>query len=283
MRFVRYNLTNKSYKKEEKMKKILLSLLLTIELFAKLVQAPILTLDNQNNWAMIEVENIEVGVSGFAFHKIDETHSTILKSVVVESFDKKSKKARVRLKEFKGLKNNALPHGDWKLESGDSVVLAFAYDRALLIAPNEEIYHRVSKSVNIQWMHPDIFATILSFNGHPTPLKSDFLSMSRESSVGVVFIYLDKRVFTVDAKSFKILSISDAPLTQESVNLPFYTRVPEIDAAWWGEGSSRLKEYAPHYYKLLVESNRKNRALYEIVKNSNKKVSSLIDEFEIKE
>jgi hypothetical protein len=265
------------------MKRLLLLLVVSMELFARVVYSPIATIDREKNQVTINIDTIDVGMSGFAVHKIDETHNSILKSVVVKSFDRVSGVATLKLSEFKSLKNNALPQGDWKLEVGDSVVLAFAYDRALLIAPSEEIYYRISKSVKIQWVHPDIFATILSFKGHPTPLKSDFESMSSESSIGVVFIYLDKRVFTVDAKSFKILSISDAPLTQESVTLPFYTRVPEIDAAWWGEGSSRLKEYAPHYYELLVENNRKNRELYKIVKNSNKKVSSLINEFEIKE
>jgi hypothetical protein len=159
-------------------------------------------------------------------------------------------------------------------------VLAFGYTRGLLIAPNEEIYHRITKSSNLQWIHPDIFATILSFNGHPTPLRSDFTEMSSSASVGLVFIYLDRRVYTLDAKSFKILTITDAKLEQKEPNLPFYTRVPEIDAAWWGEGSDELDEYEPHYYKLMIEANLNNKELYEIVKNGGEKLKYLLEEFD---
>jgi len=143
-----------------------------------------------------------------------------------------------------------------------------------LIAPSEEIYHRITRSVkNLQWVHPDIFATILSFNGHPTPLREDFTRLSIETSVGLIFIYLDEKLFTVDARSFKILTITDAKLKQDSTQLPFYTRVEEIDAAWWGEGSDELESYEPYYYEVLTKANPNNKALEEIVKNFKVKVS----------
>jgi len=108
--------------------------------------------------------------------------------------------------------NDSLPTGKYTAEVGDTVELAFAYNRALLIAPSEEIYHRITQSVQTQWIHPDLFATILSYTGHPSPLKSDFYKMSDATSTGLLFIYLDKHVYTLDMKSFKILSISNAPL-----------------------------------------------------------------------
>jgi hypothetical protein len=61
---------------------------------------------------------------------------------------------------------------------------------------------------------------------------------------------------------------------------PFYTRVEKIDANWWGAGSSEMETYAPHYYELLVEANKKNKQFYEIVK-SHKELHGLADEFEI--
>jgi len=82
-------------------------------------------------------------------------------------------------------------------------------------------------------------------------------------------------------KSFKILSISDAKLKQTKVHLPFYTRVNNIDADWWGAGSSRMDSYAPHYYELLVANNKTNKQLYKIIKNSDAKLHYLLDEFEI--
>jgi len=263
------------------MKYILLLLLAIFELNAAVVKSPIVTLDSNENIATIKIDKIDVGMSGFAVHEIAPGHTSILKNAVVRSYDKDSQIATLEMSNYTGLKNNALPSGKWRLKVGDMAVFAFGYSRALLIAPNEEIYHQLSKGVKIQWIHPDIFATILSFRGHPTPIKDDFEAMSDASSIGLVFIYLDKKLFMVDIKSFKILTINDAPLVQDSVKLPFYTRVQEIDAAWWGEGSDELDSYEPHYYELLVESNKKNRKLYEIIKNGDEKLHYLLDEFEI--
>ncbi|MDA3907722.1 MAG: plasminogen-binding N-terminal domain-containing protein, partial [Sulfurimonas sp.] len=192
----------------------------------------------------------------------------ILKNIVVIDFDDKNKIATLKMSPYDALKNNALPSGRWSVKAGDEAILAFGYTRGMLISPNEDIYHRITRSVkDLQWVHPDIFATVLSFNGHPTPLREDFTKFSISTSVGLVFIYLEKKLFTIDAKSFKILTITDAELKQDNTQLPFYTRVEEIDAAWWGEGSSKLESYEPYYYELLTKANPNNKELQKIVKN----------------
>lgn len=265
------------------MKYIFLLLLVLSQLVAGIVKVPVVTVDNDKEIATINVPKIDVGMSGFIVHHLTDEHTSILKSVVVQSFDEASQSATLKMSDFDGLRNNALPTGQWSVQEGDSVVLAFGYSRAILIAPSEEIYYRITKSVSIQWLHPDIFATILSFNGHPTPLKSDFENMSNATSTGLIFIYLNERLYTVDAKSFVILNITDAKLTQDSMKLPFYSRVDEIDEAWFGEGNDPLEDYEPHYYKLLVDHNAKNKQLYEIVKNGDEKLQFLINEFKIGE
>ena len=255
---------------------------LLVQLYAGLIKAPILSIDEEAGTATFAVEKIDLGVSGFAVHKIADGHTSILKSVVVSAFDAEQKIATVKLEDFNALRNNALPSGKWKLAVGDTLELAFGYSRALLVAPSEEIYYRITRSVKVQWVHPDLFATVLSFRGHPTPLKEDFEAMSIASSCGLLFLYLDQKVYTVDMLSFTILSISDAPLTQDSVKLPFYSRVEEIEANWFGEGSDELEEYEPHYYELLVLNNRANKELYEIVKEK-EGLRKLLDKFQLEE
>ncbi|MDD5373792.1 MAG: plasminogen-binding N-terminal domain-containing protein [Sulfurimonas sp.] len=268
------------------MKQLFLFFVMALELFGIVIKSPIVGINEKATEVTIKVENIDVGVSGFIVHEIDKEHNIILKNAVVTSYDKNTQTAKVAMSEFNVLSNNALPNGKWKVQVGDMAILAFGYTRGLLIAPTEEIYHRITKNSKLQWVHPDLFATTLSFNGHPTPLRSDFEEMSTKSSVGLVFIYLDGRVFTLDAKSFKILTVTDAKLEQKEVNLPFYTRVPEIDSSWWkwfGEGNRKLKEYEPHYYELMIKANPQDRALYDIVKNSDEKLHKLLGKFDIKE
>lgn len=262
------------------MKHIFLFFIIALELFANVVKSPVVGVNGDATEVTIQIEKVDVGVSGFIVHEISEGHTTILKNAVVTSYDENSKIAKVAISEYDALSSNALPNGKWKVKVGDIAVLAFGYTRGILIAPNEDIYYRITKNSKVQWIHPDIFATTLSFNGHPTPLRSDFSQMSIESSVGLVFIFLDGRVYTLDAKTFKILTITNAQLEQKEVNLPFYTRVPEIDAAWWGEGSDELEEYEPHYYELIIKANHDNKMLYEIVKSGGEKLEDLLEEFD---
>jgi len=265
------------------MKTILLVIFLTLSLSASLIKTEVLSVDYENSTATVSLQKGDVGVSGFLVHDIAPNHSSILKNVTVIAYDKETKVATLKMSDFNALVNNALPTGKWKAVKGDEVQLAFGYSRSLLIAPSEEIYHQITKSVKTQWVHIDIFATILSYRGHPTPLKADFEAMNIASSVGLLFIYLDQRLYTIDIKSFVILNINDAPLKQDSVKLPFYSRVEHIEANWWGEGSDALESYEPHYYELLVASNPKNRKLYEIIKNSNENLHYLLNDFELGE
>ena len=256
------------------MKYIGLVLLLAFELMAGVVKAPLVSVDEENSVATIEIDKIDVGMSGFIVHTIADGHSVILKNIVVTDYNENTKIASLEMSSYDALKNNALPSGNWIVQAGDIAVLAFGYTRGLLIAPNDDIYYRITKSVeNLQWVHPDIFATILSFNGHPTPLREDFTEFSITTSVGLVFLYLEKKVFMVDSKSFKILSITDADVKQETAALPFYTRIQEIDAAWWGEGSDELEAYEPHYYELLKEANPNNEELKRLIENFNEKAA----------
>jgi hypothetical protein len=254
-----------------------------LELFAGTMKTPIVSIDKENETLTVSIKKIDLGVSGFAVHKIAENHTSILKNVVVVGFDADKELATLKMMEFNTLRNNALPSGKWELQVGDMVELAFGYSRALLLAPSEEIYHQVTKSVRVQWIHPDLFATVLSFRGHPTPLKEDFEAMGIASSTGLLFVYLDKKVYTVDMQSFKILNIAEAPLTQDSVKLPFYSRVEQIEANWFGEGSDELEEYGPHYYELLVDYNKKNRAFYNVIESGDAKYHYLLEEFELEE
>ena len=266
------------------MKLIVLLFAVLLRLSAGVLVAPLESVDKENMLATIEVESIDVGMSGFVYHQISKGHSSILNNAVVVGFDAEKNRATVQLTPYTGLHNNALPTGKWSASAGDTAVFAFAYNRGLLIAPNEETYYRISKGVKIEWVHPDLFATILSFRGHPTPTKADFIAMSDMSSVGLIFIYLDQKVYMIDSKSFHILGINEAPIIADSEHLPFYSRIESISSPWWkfwGDGNDELKEYAPHYYELLVKNNPYDERLYEAVKNGGEKLHYLLNDFKI--
>lgn len=266
------------------MKFIVLLFVVLFQLNAGILKTPLISIDKEKILATIKVEQVDIGMSGFIYHQIAQGHSSILNNALVIDYDKEKKIATIKLSAYNGLKNNSLPSGKWTATVGDIAMFAFGYNRGLLIAPSEELYHRITKNVDIQWVHPDLFATILSFRGHPTPMKEDFNAMSIMSSVGLVFIYLNQKVYMVDSKSFHILGINEAPFVQDSIKLPFYSRIETIPSHWWqlwGEDSSQLDEYAPHYYKLLVQNNAYDKRLYEIIKHGDKKLHFLLENFKV--
>ncbi len=250
-------------------KYILLFLTMTLTLTATAIKTPILSVDSSESLATVYVENIDVGVSGFIVHRLSNNNTTILKDVEVVKYDKETKTATLKMSDFIQFKHDALPSANWKVRVGDMAVLAFGYNRALLIAPTEDIYHRVTKATTqVVWVHPDIFATVLSLSGHPTPLKEDFLKMSEDTSVGLVFFFLNQKLLTVDIKTLKVINIIDAPLKQDTTKLPFYSRVDEINANWWGDGSDRLESYEPYYLELLIQNNPGNTELQALYNKS---------------
>jgi hypothetical protein len=242
-----------------------LFLIFTLSLFAGVIKTPVLSVDHVSNVVTVKVNKIDIGVSGFLVQRLSQRTSTILKTLEVIDYNEKTSIATLRMTEFDALNQNSLPTGNWNVEVGDIAVLAYGYSRALLIAPNEDIYYRITKATSqVHWVHPDIFTAILSFNGHPTPLQKDFIDMSNATAIGLVFFYINQKLFTVDAQSMTVLNISDAALNQTELQLPFYSRINEIDAAWFGEGSDRLKEYEPHYCKLLIDNNPSNKDIQDI-------------------
>ena len=266
------------------MKYIFIIFITISELLGSTITAPIL--DINATIAKIKVQKVNVGMSGFIFHKVAQNHGSILKNAIVTHYDSSTQIATLRLSKYDGLTNTALPSGKWRVQKGDLCILEFGYSRALLIAPTEDIYYKISKNTKIEWVHPDIFATLLSLNLHPTPLLEDFNKIRKQIHIGLVFIYLNNTIYTVDSNTFAILKMSKTSLIQEEKELvlPFYTRVPEIETSWlaWGDGTNELEEYEPHYYSLLVEANPKNKSLYEKVKEQGEKLSFLLDEFKLK-
>ena len=264
------------------MRYIILSLLLSISVFGSIYKTHIL--DVKGDIATIKIDDAQKGVSGIVVKKLAKNRSIIINNAEVIDFDKNKKIAKLKLTKFTMFKNNNLPDGKWSAKKGDLVIMAFGYSRGLIIAPDEDIYFTLKKAIrNEVFVHPDVFATMLSFNGHPTPLKSDFQSFCNNVTIGLLFFYLEKKLYTVDCKTFKILNVQNAPLEKNEEKLPFYSRVKKIDANWFGEGHEELEDYEPYYYELLYKANKDNTALKKaIISSDDENVTKLAKELDLK-
>ena len=265
------------------LKSFLLLIIFNIYLIADISTGIIL--DVKDNSAFAKINNIQVGVSGFIVREFSSEHSSIIANALVKVYDANTHEAEVAFSEYDGLRQNSLPSGKWQVQKGDKIVLAFGYSRAILIAPTEEIFDFITSRIKaVTWMHPDEFATFLSYRGHPTPLKEDIADFCTLTSAGLAYIFTHKTLFTLDCQSFKLLQVTEAPLeTTQDIELPFHSRIHTIREAWWGDGSNPLESY-DYYTELMVEYNSDNEKLQaHIMSVEDENISKLMDLFETKE
>ena len=242
------------------MRLILFITLFTSHLFA-LINTPMHTeviSVNEKELTIPTIEGAQVGMYGAVVRWFDHEHSTALSWVEIKAIE--GDKTVLSMVPIRALEQSALPSGNWTPRDGDEVVLGYNYHRALLIAPNPSIYKKISSyPKERQWVHPDIFASIISSKGHPTPLREDFSYACRANNIGVVYFMFDKSIMTVDCHSFKIVENKSTSVKSTEQQLPFYTRVSHIEANWFGEGSDELEEYDAYYIGLIAENNPDNQ------------------------
>lgn len=225
---------------------------------------------------------LQKGVSGYIIHHIDSNHQVVVANIVVDSYDKEQQNAKAIVEEFQELEQDALPATTYSVQVGDEVVIAPEYSRALLIAPSESLYYHLTKAINnLEWIHPDKFATFLSYRGHPSPQIEDFQEFCNTASVGLLYIYAKDELYTLDCKSFTILQSTPALFSRESDQTPFYSRIETIDKSWWGitlfdNGNEDIEEYDRYYLQLLKE-NRANSTILSQVTTTQENINHTLE------
>lgn len=249
------------------MRLFILFFLFATGVFAGTVSAPLLSVDGE--LATIKTDTVQEGLTGFIVRHFTQEHNTILANAVVTGYDKEQGIAELQLSEYTGLHQNALPNGTWSPAAGDEALLGFGYSRALLLAPTDEIYHAVTDRIpSIEWVHPDLFAAFLSYRGHPSPVKEDINDFCDTSSAGLLYIYLQESLFTLDCHSLSLLQITPLRMERGEEKLPFYFRFEQISEAWFGEGSDPIEAYDPYYFHMIAEHNPRNGLLHHYVKKN---------------
>lgn len=249
---------------------------------ASSITAPLLEIEGDRS--SVVAEHLREGMSGFIIRQFDATHSTIIANARIEKVNPANNRAILKLSEYTGLRQEALPSGNWKPKVSDIAVLAYDYERAMIIAPNEDTYDAIAKSINgVEWVHPDHYATFLSYEGHQTPLVEDFNRYCTANSVGLLYVHSADHLFTLDCKSFKVLQSTPFAKVSAKEQTPFYSRIPTIRGAWWGEGSSSLESYEPYYLKEIALNNAQNKELHNLYKAKFSEQSALLRHFDLKE
>jgi hypothetical protein len=206
---------------------------------------------DKNIVTITDSNNFSIGSSGVIMHSFDSEHSTII--ATVEVIEKKSGYALLKYENFKGLKQSALPSYNIKPQKGDEVILNFLYDRAMAIVPNKDTLRYITqKYSDIEWIHPDIFASKLAIEYTPVPEKKDFKHECRQDNFALLFFAIEDKGYFVDCNSFKVLHQVNLSQTNREIKVPFYSRLKEIKGRMFGlMGGDGIKDYDRYYKKLL--------------------------------
>jgi len=213
-------------------------------------KAPLISVD-EGVGTIIDNSDIVVGSSGVVMHKFDGAQSSIIARAVVTQ--KGGGFARGVLELFAPRAQKALPIPGILPKSGDEIILNYLYNRSLIVVPNKEIYAEVTNAFkDITFIHPDIVGSYLSYEYKPNPSRDDFRKMCSQSAAGLIFIAMNNEALFADCQSFEPLKRFQSGAVKY-YQLPFYTRVKDIDTVFWKWGSEQISDFDRHYKALLKE------------------------------
>jgi len=182
----------------------------------------------KNNKTTIDIGNLIVGQSGIVIHIYDNDKRMIVANAkVIESNETSSV---VEYFKFNDLEQNAIPTTKRKVQKNDILVLNYLYTASLLIAPDLNTFQAIRSNFKYNnFLHSDIFATKLKIDNMPYLTKEYIQKYAINQNLGTIFIVANQNVYILDTKTFKILTSYKIAYDTSKSEMPFYTRVSEIE------------------------------------------------------
>jgi len=194
-------------------------------------------------------DDIVVGSSGIVTHILQKGVSTIVARADV--IQKNGDTAIIKFEVFDMLAQEAFPKPGVIPRVGDKVTLNYLYDRALIVAPNYDVYKEVTSHFkDIQWIHPDLVGAYLAKKNKPNPDRKTFQEICSLNSASLIFFALNDNGYFVDCHNFKTVKKVKTGVIK-TAQVPFYTRVKDIDTNWFNWNSSQITDYNGHYRNVI--------------------------------
>jgi len=223
------------------MNKFLLIVLSTFVLMANnLPQRIKTTIKSINSNQVILANSIPKGRSGIVIHSYGNGLFAITHTAISQGAN------RATIGSYNMLKHKNLPTIKTDVKEGDQVIFGNLYDNILLIAPNEQSYSSITKSIKKVWIHPDLYASFLIINDEDKISKKNLKKFAIETQVGLVAIVAKDGLRIFDPISGNYLrKISINTPTNSKAQSPFYARFEQISTDIFSENDK--KEFPPYY------------------------------------
>ena len=186
--------------------------------------------DVKDNKTTIDVGNLIIGQSGVVIHIYDNDKRLIVANAeVIESNETTSV---IKFSKFNDLMQDAIPTSNRNVEKNDILVLNYLYTASLLIAPNLDTFQTIRSNFKYNnFLHSDIFATKLKQDNMPYLTKKYIQKYAISQNIGTIFIVADQNIYVLDTKTLKILTSYKVPYDKNKTEMPFYTRVTDIETS----------------------------------------------------
>ena len=220
-----------------------------------------------DNTAIIDQGNLKVGQSGIIEHSYANGNKIIVSSAYVISSNSTS--STIKFIPFLDLKQNAIPTSNRKVTNGDKFLLNYLYNFSLLITPDGESFKLIRRKFRENsFLHSDVFAAYLKFIFRPLPTKEIIQDFALSQNMGTIFVVLESNLYVLDSRTFTLLDKRPLKYVSKEMQMPFYTRVEDIESSMLTRDYTKWLNLAKKY--LGADNRTEEEILYEdeIIKKS---------------
>lgn len=235
------------------MAKFFLLIALCSALFGQnIISVKIPAQSESSEFVKIPALDLKVGEDGILSREI-EGNEFILANAEIVAIE--SGVASVKLSPFTQMSEKYLPRPKGSAREGDKLTFRILYDKALIIAPNQNAYQEVQRAHEaLDFVHPDVFATFLANIGENMPSAAHFKDFCAKYDVGLVLIANDSQITTLNCASFKILASAPYNASDVSAQVPFWTRISN-ETMIELFSVKKLTPYFTHFDALIASKN----------------------------
>jgi len=195
---------------------------------------------NKNGKTATISSNVSRGISGIVIHGYGNGLRAITHTVIGQNG------SEVKIESYTALAHDNLPSIKSAVQKGDKVIFGNFYNNLMLIAPNEQSYNKITKNMDKNWVHPDLFAMYLISNKENEISFDNIKKFSLENQIGLVLIVGKDKLRVLDPISQSYLSEEHFSASSKKILSPFYARFGQISNNFFG---SESKKEFPKYYE----------------------------------
>ena len=205
--------------------------------------------DIKDNKAKIDIPNLKIGQSGVVVHDSNGNKLILTQASVIKSNESHTVISFIK-KEM--LPQDAIPTSKLRPTKVDKFILNHLYKTSLLIVPNAKAKKDIlDKYKSQRFINEDFFASYLKLINKPIPKKDDILLFTKDQQIGTIFVVVKNKLYILDAVSFKLIDTVEININDNKTEVPFLTKITEIEKGFWDFGDDNIKNYNKYYLKLL--------------------------------